>query len=148
MLISKKLLTISAIVFAATTMAATPASAASYEYNTATAISGSPNYDACSNTSITFACFQANGDQLWVYDGKADGKSAVLVWENGARKGACRNSSGSGKWAHCNKDFTEGSRIYFRGCVYDGDSGGWGASNPQTFLNNLENCAGEKDWAS
>ncbi|MEU5943847.1 hypothetical protein ABZ807_32925 [Micromonospora sp. NPDC047548] len=77
------------------------------------------------------ACFQPYGDYFFVYDEKADGYAAALDWydADSNRWGSCVNTHTAGTWAICNKDFTEGREISFRGARYNSgnpyDSGGW-----------------------
>ncbi|MBT8227871.1 MAG: hypothetical protein HKP61_10560 [Dactylosporangium sp.] len=57
-------------------------------------------------------------------DTKADGHSAAVEWQNLSnnvfRWGACVNSHGSGTWAVCNKNYTEGSPLGFRAGLWEG----------------------------
>ncbi|WP_157596620.1 hypothetical protein [Saccharomonospora saliphila] len=74
-------------------------------------------------------CFQDYGDVFWVKDDWADGRSAVVRWKNYRdgilyREGECRNSSGAGTWVKCNKNFYEGSDIWYQGGFRDLDAGG------------------------
>lgn len=54
------------------------------------------------------------GDYLWVYDGR----SAVAGWEvpGEGRHGICRNMSGHGHWARCNKNFDENEHALHTEC--------------------------------
>ncbi|GLW34281.1 hypothetical protein [Actinoplanes regularis] len=100
------------------------------EWNTA--VEGTPPSSGlnCVSTTGATACLEAYGDILWVKDTAADSASAVADWDNYVggtltRWGYCRNSPGSGKWAYCNKNFTEGSELRLRAAVYDGSEGTW-----------------------
>lgn len=112
-----------------------PASAVQpYEWNTAVAGTPPSGLPCASMTGAT-ACFEANGDRMWVKDTSADGHSATLSWENWYaepmfdpvlnRYGSCVNKLGNGKWGVCNKDLPEGSFVDFEACVYDAGSGAW-----------------------
>jgi hypothetical protein len=99
----------------------------SCEYDVATDMgSGGPQIsEPCASTeSGAKVCFVKYGDYLWVYDGRSDGRSAVAVWEVPAegRHGICRNMSGSGHWARCNKNFQENRTINFYAVKYDGET--------------------------
>lgn len=119
--------------------AATPASAAddlcsvrfpgdsTCEYNVATNMgTGGPQIqEPCASTeSGAKVCFVKYGDYLWVYDGADDGKSAVAIWEvsGSNRHGICRNLSGHGNWARCNKNFEENRTIRFHAIKYNGQT--------------------------
>lgn len=72
--------------------------------------------------------FHATGDTWWIGDNDKDGKSVALRWKNyrnGSlyRQGVCVNSSGFGKWGHCNKDYYEDSTLRVQACLYDSDTG-------------------------
>ncbi|MEH0585903.1 hypothetical protein QA942_18090 [Streptomyces sp. B21-106] len=59
----------------------------------------------------------APGDWFSVYDGKADGSSAVVDWEVGNRFGSIFNADGASTDRYKNKDFTESVTIRFRVCL-------------------------------
>ena len=74
------------------------------------------------------ACFEVSGDRWWVLDNLADGKSAVLEWENyrgGSlhRAGICVNSHTAGTWESCNKNYYEDSVLWGREGVWDRSGG-------------------------
>jgi hypothetical protein len=118
------------------------ASASTYEWNTA--VPGSvPSGLPCIDRAGAKACFQADGDKLWVKDTSADGHSATASWEEWwqaldssvARQGSCVNKLGAGTWGVCNKDFPEGDTIKFSACVYDSADGTWhGCSGSKVAL--------------
>jgi hypothetical protein len=105
-------------------MAAAPASAAySFEWNNA--VAGMPNLDslACIATPVAEACFQANGDKIWVKDTSSDWYSGVARWYTDyGRWGTCRNALGAGKWGVCNKNLAEGHTFSWRASRYDADT--------------------------
>lgn len=82
-----------------------------------------------------YACFKYNGDDFYVKDTKADGRSADAIWEFNIRcgsghwclyrQGICRNGSGNGTWVRCNKDFYENDELWFTDAV----SVGWNITN-------------------
>jgi hypothetical protein len=123
----------------ATMLAPTAASAAYYgaETDYAVKITGSDqdSYGHCSYGSGVWICFQPYGDIFWVWDrpvnGEADGLSPAVEWRDvdGTRSGTCVSKHGTGTLARCNKNFTEGHRIFFRHARYDGgtnfNSGPW-----------------------
>ena len=123
----RKVLIAMALAFAAvSTLAVSPASAATFEVNIAV-VAEPPSGGATGCTSIyegTSGCLQAAGDILWVVDNHA-GYSSAMEWanfENGVqvRSGVCINSSGMGTTARCNKNFLEGSTIWGKPCLYSG----------------------------
>jgi hypothetical protein len=63
------------------------------------------------------ACFSPPGDWFSVYDGKADGSSAVVDWEVGNRFGSIFNADGVSTDRYKNKDFAESVTIRFRVCL-------------------------------
>ncbi|WP_433792790.1 hypothetical protein [Actinoplanes sp. CA-252034] len=68
--------------------------------------------------------FVDNGDTWFIQDTAADGRSAIVLWENYinfnvARFGTCANKLGNGKWGKCTKDYVESSGIYAQACTYD-----------------------------
>ncbi|MDC2957490.1 hypothetical protein PO587_23805 [Streptomyces gilvifuscus] len=113
---------LSGVVMATLPLAST-ASASDYEGDIAKA--GNPAPDAsqvCVSTPNTTACFQAEGDFLYVKDLKADGNGVSNDWHlsNGStRRGQCGSTLGAGKWGYCDKDFPEGVKITF-GAYYGG----------------------------
>ena len=118
-----KILTIGMFVTAGVFAYGGPAQAAPppTEYDTAVVASPSAVPNTVSRTGAKVG-FDPAGDILWVYDSEADGASAVMVWkdylDNGSgnfeRSGVCRNSSGYGTWAKCNKNLPEGSTIKYQ----------------------------------
>jgi len=62
--------------------------------------------------NIVASCFEQDGDDFWVYDAEADGRSAVVVWETSyGRTGSCRNSHTYGNWHECTYDMFEGDPV-------------------------------------
>lgn len=143
------------------TAAATPQSPGTASANAAsdnevdTAKAGTPNFSTHPATCTTWddseACFQPNGDYIWVKDLTSDGHAAYGQWTNalrdgygmwyGYREGSCNNFLGYGKWGYCSKDFYEnntdpnayggeGSEI----CVWASTWNG-GAATPRCALN-------------
>lgn len=56
----------------------------------------------------TYSCYDRRYDNFWVYDGDADGNSAMVRWSTQAgESGACTNSNGSGTWKRCSYDLRE-----------------------------------------
>ena len=131
------------LLMAATPMLAGPAQAKvasngtqaayTYEWNEAVK-SGAPLYYHgyyCNGTTGATACFDPDGDVIYVKDIKADGYSAVMRWYTDyGRWGTCRNANGAGTWAKCNKDFAEGHTITWRATQYNGDTKKW--VNPES----------------
>lgn len=71
------------------------------------------------------ACFEDVGDRFDVYDGSADGKSAVAYWwTDYGRSGFCYNSNGAGTWATCNYDMAEGRVVAWQTCSQNVSAGG------------------------
>lgn len=105
----------------------TAASAAYYgsETDYAVASSGPTVPYSCNYWYGADVCFKADGDLIYVFDPTVDGKSAVAHWHYGsyARWGSCVNKLGGGKWGICNKNFAEGTTVYFQSAVYD--NGNW-----------------------
>lgn len=105
------------------------ASAITYEWNVAS--SGSvPSYLPCIENTYAKACFDHNGDFLWVKDKYGDGESAVADWyycyatADGCetnRRGGCRNALSAGSWGYCNKELAETGHVRFRACRIDWD---------------------------
>jgi hypothetical protein len=93
------------------------------EYDNAVRTSAPTNptycvYDKIYPVATARACWVANGDIWYVHDLEADGRSAIVVWEDWVcggsgfceviyRQGVCRNPHGKGTWAKCNKDYSE-----------------------------------------
>ncbi|WP_143167906.1 hypothetical protein [Jatrophihabitans endophyticus] len=109
-------------------IAASPAAAASGEYDIATYQSWVNGTYWCVNNAqnSAYGCLEVRGDYLQVGDVKADGRRTGMQWStSGGRKGLCVNTAGkdfsftpptqqpSGKHL-CNKDFGEGATITFR----------------------------------
>jgi hypothetical protein len=121
---------LTAVVFGA----AAPAQAApTYEWNTAAAASYTSAIQDMPCVSLTGAqaCWQQNGDDMWVYDSEPDGNSATFSWYNYnkagtlVRQGSCVNKRGAYNWGKCNKDFAEGTSIEFFACNYRQSTGDW-----------------------
>lgn len=91
--------------------------------------SAPPNAAVCSTLTFIYAhaCFVADGDYLYVLDKKADGHSAVALWEDYTandqlwRQGICHNAEGQGHWVRCNKNFYESHTLAFS----EGKAEGW-----------------------
>ncbi|MFJ8841396.1 hypothetical protein ACIRFF_00660 [Streptomyces cyaneofuscatus] len=126
--------TIAGTLSAAILLTTTQALAVSAETERATATKGPAKVDSweCagiggSNRSAT-VCFSALGHWFYLYDGKSDGYSAVMDWENRdaqnrvVRYGATFNADGSGAVRYKNKSFpSPNGSIRFRACL-----GNWG----------------------
>lgn len=138
------------VALAATFALVTPAQAASYEWDTASAGSP-PSGTTCVSMTGAKACFEKNGDKWWVEDTKADGHSATASWTNylddgngyrSYRTGSCVNKLGSGEWGVCNKEYYEsgstntlggkGSVLSWQACVYDSADGSWHGCSSST----------------
>lgn len=93
----------------------------------ASAHTGEPPYNEallCFTSTYVDSCFEFDGDDFWVRDNRADGRSAVVVWSTSYnRYGSCRNSHGAGKWHECKYDMAENQFLYWDHYVYDGDTG-------------------------
>ncbi|PRY60716.1 hypothetical protein [Glycomyces artemisiae] len=82
------------------------------------------------------ACYEEDGDILWVLDRQADGYSSRMVWQNLTRgtSGSCVHNIGADKgWAACDFDWPEGDTI-----VWDiswDTSSGWKSSGRQVYSN-------------
>lgn len=67
--------------------------------------------DRCATASygLTKVCIAYTGDYVYVYDGAADGNSALAdIWaSSGIIYRYCRNKHGYGTWARCNFDWDE-----------------------------------------
>ncbi|MFI5932913.1 hypothetical protein [Actinoplanes sp. NPDC051494] len=117
----------------ASLMSGQPASAANaFEFNTASSSSWTGS-DWCDYTGDGYSgigCFDSVGDHFRIQDAYADGHSTAVYWHNylaGSpntlyRWGSCVNSLGAGRIGACNKNFTEGSKIEFKVCLYDNNS--------------------------
>ena len=126
-----------------------PAVPATATFESDTAVAGTPNFSAHPASCVTYAgseaCFQPNGDYIWVKDIASDGHQAYGDWANdlrdvdglwwGYRDGRCTNSLGYGHWGYCSKDFYEnstdpnafggqGSRISIWAATYSTDGSG------------------------
>lgn len=125
------LLALAATVGAITTLLAPTAASAAYygsETDYGARSSGTPDTDwhfDCDGGSGVFACWLSHGDVFYVKDelvrNKPDGFAAAIDWRDvdGTRSGSCVNKHGSDTWARCNKNFTEGHRIFWRYARYD-----------------------------
>jgi hypothetical protein len=82
--------------------------------------------NAWSTDGYVRACFEVEGDDFWVYDGRQDDASAVVIWgtDNG-QGGSCRNSHGYGTWHECKYDMFEGVRVDWDHWTYDADTDNW-----------------------
>jgi hypothetical protein len=91
---------------------------------------GHPYY--CISSIGSTACFMPYDEKFFVKDTKADGYAAVAEWlvdtGSGYRWGTCVKHT-AGTWAICNKSYSEGQRIDFRGARYNSgnfvDGGSW-----------------------
>ncbi|MFF8848028.1 hypothetical protein ACF08N_35895 [Streptomyces sp. NPDC015127] len=128
----QRILTVAGASAAALMLTATTASAVTFEVDLATA---SPvpegNSEICAeggwytgdDSHRTIACFMKTGDWFHVVDQKADGYSAVALWQvtdpRGAvvRQGSVWNASGYDTHRYKNKDLPEGYDISIRACV-------------------------------
>lgn len=56
-----------------------------------------------------YTCYDRKYDNFWVYDGDADGNSAVARWvtATGEQSGGCRNAGGAGTWKRCDYNLYE-----------------------------------------
>ncbi|GIF10877.1 hypothetical protein Ate01nite_09090 [Actinoplanes teichomyceticus] len=95
-----------------------------------TAVAASAPSDTSQKISVAGATvyFVDNGDTWYVKDTAADGRSAVVLWENyinfeRARIGTCANKLGNGTWGKCAKDYAESSGIRAMACTYDFSAG-------------------------
>jgi hypothetical protein len=117
--IRRTIVTLAASVIAATAMLSSPASAHP---------TGPPNdpRNVCPYDDIVISCFEANGDDFWVWDRESDGASAVVDWwTSDGESGSCRNSHGVATWHECSYDLTEGQTVYWEHWTYDADTGAW-----------------------
>jgi hypothetical protein len=120
-------------------MCAAPASAAySFEWDEGAKSSAVITIDdVCYGMDGSTVCFRANGDQIWVFDSKSDGFSAVARWYTDyGRWGTCRNAHGYNTWAVCNKDFKEGYEFSFRPALYDAESDSYPDESPVVTVAN------------
>lgn len=87
--------------------------------------------DSCNEEPYTDTnvCIKYDGDIVYVYDGSADGNSAIaLVHIGDAGEGHvanrwCRNPHGLGSWARCNFNWPEDkTKEVYPGIRYDSDS--------------------------
>lgn len=124
---------------AATPNAATPHAATPDAQENDVATAGTPptsGLGPCVSTTGTEVCFEAYGDKWWVKDTKKDGASATVAWADYVdgslyRDGVCRNSLGAGKWGVCNKNYYEGSTLYFTAVTYDASADTIIAQSPE-----------------
>lgn len=94
----------------------------------ASAHTGGPPYlSTCvPSDGIVESCFESEGDDFWVRDNEADGKSAAVKWRTDyGRTGKCINSHGSGTWHECMFDMAEGHLVEWDHYTYDSDTGTW-----------------------
>ncbi len=117
-----------------------PETAYHYEWNDGGPSDGPVYYHTyyCNGTTGVTACFDADGDDIFVKDTKADGFSAVMRWHTDyGRWGTCRNRLGSGTWALCNKNLQEASHtMTWRATRYNGNTGKWVAPESNDFTMN------------
>ncbi|WP_124821770.1 hypothetical protein [Micromonospora ureilytica] len=68
------------------------------------------------------ACFEAEGDELWVEDGDADGYSVKAYFETAyGNTGECRNAHGANTWHQCGFSYiSEQDDIRWWICLTDG----------------------------
>jgi hypothetical protein len=114
---------------------ASEAAAVTYEWDTATSGSLPDDVTCVPPYGGGRACFQPDGDRFWVKDIPDDGHSFTASWEDWflnasnnwvlRRQGSCVNKLGGGKWAQCNKNFTEGDMLFISACIYDSANGTW-----------------------
>jgi hypothetical protein len=105
------------VVFGVVVLAASPAAAADDHVTDA---DWNSDYKECYSaiTGLTYsrvnACFEPDGDILWVQDKQADGYGVAMYWkdQDSGKSGRCVHDLGAAKgWAVCNKDFTEGHQL-------------------------------------
>lgn len=125
-------------VFGAVVAFAAPASAITWEHDTATA-GTPPSTKTCVSTSGAQACFHADGDVWWVNDTASNGYAAEARWydlrgetftDDGTilfavhRNGACVNGLGEGEWGKCDKDYDEMmDDLLWKACNVDSSGG-------------------------
>lgn len=65
--------------------------------------------------------WQANGDLFRIWDQKADGRSAVLMYwlSDGSGPHTVRNSDGNGTRKDVDLELVEGDWIFYRACLSD-----------------------------
>ncbi|WBQ05195.1 hypothetical protein [Kribbella sp. CA-293567] len=98
--------------------AVTPAAAAD-SWSVGTKVSGpggACNYAFVANNAVK-VCFEPDGELLYVYDGKSDGRSAI--GEVSFSHKGCRNKWGKGTWARCNYSWPEGKKAFIIGGTRD-----------------------------
>lgn len=89
---------------------ATPAAANQYDCNLNSAVRANGGY----------ACFEANGDHIWIHDTASDSASAIAYWQvSNGTSGSCTNSLGGGAWKDCNYNFDEDYQVRLKVRVYD-----------------------------
>jgi len=123
----RRLLAVFAVAAVILTGTALPAGAANaFEFNHTTSATWSGSDGCIPEEYGALGCFQYDGDIFRVQDTARDGHSAAIYWHNylaGSRTlyrwGSCVNHNGYGTIGKCNKNFTEGSRIDFKACLYD-----------------------------
>jgi hypothetical protein len=102
------------------------------EENTAVAASAPSGTFEMISVSGATVYFVDSGDTWYVKDTAADGKSAVVIWENYinfevARIGTCANKLGNGRLGKCAKDYVESSGLRAKACTFDFGTGVRGA---------------------
>ncbi|MFD8218022.1 hypothetical protein ACFV2U_30985 [Streptomyces sp. NPDC059697] len=125
-----KFMTVVAAAAAAWAVAVSPASAASAETDVTESSTGGTalTFSACRVSSYGQGCYAPIGDWFSVEDGKADGHSAVVVWDlykkDSAgnftvltRWGTIWNNRGNGTIGYQNKTFPDGLKVKFQLCV-------------------------------
>ncbi|NUP77763.1 MAG: hypothetical protein HOV96_09485 [Nonomuraea sp.] len=109
-----------AVVVAASTLfsavafiAPTSAVAASPEFDFAKSAPEGPEPGSpCTSNPVVKACFQSDGDKIYIKDMKADGQAAYTDWAIlGGRYGQCATKLRAGNWGVCDKDFPERQTI-------------------------------------
>ncbi|MFJ9138133.1 hypothetical protein ACIRRT_34230 [Streptomyces sp. NPDC102256] len=122
--------TVAGSLTAAILLTITQSSAVSAENERATDPDGPDKVNSwvCTGTDTTGdaaadVCYSDLGDWIQVYDGAADGSSAVMDWEvrdggnNVVRFGATFNADGEAAERYKNKDFPESDQLRFRACL-------------------------------
>ncbi|MEU3774975.1 hypothetical protein AB0F11_17540 [Streptomyces sp. NPDC032472] len=138
----KRISAVAGTLSAALLLTVTQSNAASREVDRATTTRHDGEWVKCASKmengdNVYLACFDPEGDWFSVYDGKADGSSAVVDWEVGNRYGAIFNADGMAAHRYKEKNFPEGATVRFRVClghwetklITAGTCSGW-VSNP------------------
>ncbi len=117
------------------------APAVSKEINTAVATSAPTGTLKCYSATGVKWCYKAYGDQWYVLDNAKDGASAMVAWWMDPlapvyRFGECFNMLGYGNWGVCNKNYPESAQVQAVGCVFDHDTGDYGACTARVWVQN------------